>query len=101
MTLKIPNIIRVGSTDYTVEYSKGLASGATLLGEINYGQCTIKIDDSLPVSRAREVLAHELVHAILLEAGYDDHEEEQAIRVGTILAMLLRDNDFAFMKEDE
>ena len=101
MTLKIPNIIRVGSTDYTVEYSKGLASGATLLGEINYGQCTIKIDDSLPASRAREVLAHELVHALLLEAGYDDHEEEQAIRVGTILAMLLRDNDFAFMKEDE
>src|SRR5690625_1854920 len=101
MTLKLPESIRIGSVDYNVAYQSGLSSSDSLLGQINYGQCEIRIDDSLPASRAREVLAHELAHGILFEAGYLDHDEEQANRLGKVLAMLLRDNDFTFMREDE
>jgi|SRR5690625_118581 len=101
MTLKLPESIRIGSVDYSVTYQRGLSSGDTLLGQINYGQCKIRIEESLPASRAREVLAHELAHGILFEAVYEDHDEEQANRLGKVLAMLLRDNDFTFMREDE
>ena len=45
------------------------------------------------------MLAHELAHGILFEAGYEGHDEEQANRLGKVLAMLLRDNDFTFMRE--
>ena len=98
MTLKLPETLRIGSVDYDVAYQRGLTSGDTLLGQINYGQCKIRIEESLPTSRAREVLAHELAHGILFEAGYLDHDEEQANRLGKVLAMLLRDNDFTFMR---
>lgn len=101
MTLKLPEIIRIGSVDYNVAYQRGLSSGDTLLGQINYGHCTIRLEESLPASRAREVLAHELAHGILFEAGYEEHIEEQANRLGKVLAMLLRDNDFTFMREGE
>ena len=101
MTLKLPETIRIGSVDYDVAYQSGLSSGDTLLGQINFGQCTIRLEESLPASRAREVLAQELAHGILFEAGYEDHDEEQANRLGKVLAMLLRDNDFTFMREDE
>ena len=101
MSLRLPGTIRIGSVDYDVAYQRGLSSGDSLLGQINYGHCKIYIEESLPASRAREVLAHELAHGILFEAGYEEHIEEQANRIGKVLAMLLRDNDFTFMREDE
>jgi len=99
MTLKLPETIRIGSVDYSVAYQRGLSSGDSLLGQINYGHCEINIEESLPASRAREVLAHEMMHGILFEAGYEDHDEGQANRLGKVLAVLLRDNDFTFMRE--
>lgn len=101
MTLKLPKSIRIGSVDYDVYYLRGLSSGDTLLGQINYGQCSILLEESLPASRAREVLAHEMAHGILFEAGYNDHDEDKANRLGKVLAMILRDNDFTFMREDD
>ena len=101
MAIKLPKTIRIGSIDYDVINTRGLSSGEALLGQINYGQCKIRIDDSLPASRSREVIAHEMAHGLLFEAGYEDHDEEQANRLGKVLAMLLRDNDFTFMREAE
>lgn len=101
MTLKLPKTIRIGSVDYDVAYQRGLSSGDALLGQINYNHCEIRIEESLPASRAREVLAHEIAHGMLNEAGYDEHDEEQANRIGKVLAMLLRDNDFSFMREGD
>lgn len=101
MTLKLPETIRIGSIDYDVSYKQGLSAGDSLWGEIVYGRSEINIDDSLSKSKAREVLAHELAHGLLFEAGYEEHEEDTANRLGKILAMILRDNDFEFMREDE
>lgn len=103
MTDNLPKSIRVGANDYELNRVRGLSAGETLWGQIVYGTNRINIEDSLEGSRVRDVIAHELAHAILYEAGYDDHEEEQANRIGKVLAMLLRDNDFGFMcdKEDD
>lgn len=100
MTANFPKNIRIGSVDYTVESEEGVSASNALLGYISYGGAEIKVEASLPRSKANEVLAHELAHGVLYEAGYDDHTEEQASRIGKVLAMLLRDNDFGFMKDD-
>jgi len=42
-----------------------------------------------------------VVHAMLYEAGYDEQSEEQVVSLGKVLAMLLRDNDFSFMRDNE
>lgn len=101
MIENFPKSIRVGANDYELNRVRGISSGESLWGQIVYGTNRINVDDSLEGSRLRDVIAHELAHAILFEAGYDDHEEEQANRIGKVLAMLLRDNDFEFMKEVE
>src|SRR5690625_7697797 len=101
MTLKLPESIRIGSVDYSVTYQRGLSSGDTRLGQINYGQCKIRIEESIPASRAREVLAHELAHGILVEAVYEDHDEGQANRLGKRLERILSDGDFTNMREDD
>ena len=45
-----------------------------------------------------QTLIHEITHGILVEAGYINHEEEQADRIGKILYQVLVDNDFSWLK---
>lgn len=100
MTINFPDSIRIGSVDYCISRKKGLSANSSLWGEIAYGRAEISVEESLPPSKAKDILSHELAHGILYEAGYEEHSEEQANRVGKVLAMLLRDNDFTFMRED-
>src|SRR5690625_7352572 len=98
MTLKLPESIRIGSVDYSVTYQRGLSSGETRLGQINYGQCKIRIEESLPASRAREAVAHELAHGMLFEAVYEEHDEEQANTMGRVLARSSRDDAYSITR---
>lgn len=98
--MNLPKSIRVGTNDYDIIPTRDLSSSESFYGVITYGNTRIRIEESISESKARDVLAHELTHAILYEAGYDDHTEEEANRIGKVLAMLLRDNDFGFMRED-
>lgn len=100
MTANFPKSIRIGSIDYDIESKAGVSASDAVYGFISYGGAEINVDSSLPRSKANEVLAHELTHGILYEAGYEDHTEEQTNRIGKVLAMLFRDNDFAFMRDD-
>ncbi len=101
MIENFPESIRVGTNDYDIVPTGGLSSSELLYGMITYGDTCRRIEESISESKARDVLAHELTHAILYEAGYDDHTEEEVNRIGKVLAMLLRDNDFGFMREGE
>ncbi len=101
MMANFPKSIRIGSIDYDIESKEGVSSSDAMLGFISYGGAHIHVDSSLPRSKANVVLAHELAHGILHEAGYDDHTEEQANRIGKVLAMILRDNDFGFMRDGD
>lgn len=98
---QFPSSIRVGSNDYKVDVVSGLSSADALWGRIAYADTSIKVEESLSPSMARDVLVHEMTHAIIYEAGYEDHEEEQANRIGKILSALLRDNDMTFLREDD
>lgn|SRR5690625_3622772 len=99
MTTNYPKSVRIGPTDYEIKEQEGLSAGDSLWGQIRYGNNQIVIESTIGESRKREVLAHELAHGILFEAGFEDHTEEQANRIGKVLAMVLRDNDFGFMRD--
>ena len=54
-------------------------------GHIEYKTCRIVLDDSASQQIEDQTLIHEITHGILVEAGYINHEEEQADRIGKIL----------------
>ena len=101
MTTYIPQVIRVGSIDYSVELTSGLSVSDDVLGAIHYGTSKVRVEESLPTSKLKDTFIHELTHAIFFEAGFEEHEEETVNRIAKVLTMVLRDNDFAFMREAE
>lgn len=52
----------------------------------------IQIDSTLGDERKQQTLIHELTHAIFLEAGYKDQEEDMINRVSIVLHQVLQDN---------
>lgn len=91
---------RIGAVDYEIKEVADLHDkGEELLGWVTYNDCLIRIDSALSDKRKRSVIIHELLHAMLYEAGYDEQDEEMVRRLGNVLAQVLRDNDFGFMRE--
>lgn len=98
--MNLPKVIRIGSADYEISMNKRLSSRDGVWGLVDYGSSTIEIEEGISVSKLREVLAHEMTHAIIHEAGIRGLEEEEkyVTAIGPVLAMMLRDNDFTFMR---
>src|SRR5699024_3000159 len=102
MSDNLPKSFRIGSVDYAVKEVEGLHdSGQELLGWIAYCDTLIRIDSDVSEGRKKNVLIHELLHAMLYEAGYDEQEEEMVRRLGNVMTQVLIDNDFGFMREKE
>lgn len=90
---------RIGPVDYTVELVPKLYHLYERLGQVIYSNTHIQLDADMSLSRINDVFIHELLHAIFCEAGYDEQDEDMINRVGKVLAQVLRDNDFGFMRE--
>lgn len=71
--MKLPEEIRVGANEHKAEIIKNLLSHNESLRDVTCANATIKLDCSLSKSILRETLAHELVHAMLHKAGYNEH----------------------------
>lgn len=63
-------------------------------GSCDYQKCEIKLLASMSDERKNQIFAHELTHAILNEAGYDEHDEDMVNRMGIVLHQVLVDNEF-------
>jgi len=94
----LPKSFRVGSVEYSVSLTSKIATEC-LWGKISFGNALIEIAEGLSEERLKNVLIHELTHAIFHEAGFIEHDEDMVNRVGNVLAQVLRDNDFGFMNE--
>ena len=94
-------VIKVAGNYYTVEVSPQVVAVTGNWGLCQYGDNTIKVADGLCENRQHDVLIHEMTHAIMYEAGFDEHEEELVNRVAKVLYQVLRDNDFGFLREED
>jgi hypothetical protein len=92
---------RVGTLDYRVTETPDLLRKHELFGLVTYDDGLIEIEPTLSEQRKHNVIIHELLHAALFEAGYDEQDEEQVRRLGNVLTQVLRDNSFGFIREDE
>ena len=87
-------IIKIGSKNYEVEYLKEVIINENIQwGGIDYGQCDIKIDETLCDDMKFNALIHEVLHACLYEIGSPLHKDEQFTEaLGNMLAQVIKDN---------
>lgn len=74
---------------------------ANFIGCCRFKDHTIELLADAGPDRKSETLIHELIHAMMFEAGYDDHDEDLVKRLGKILHQVLKDNDFSFLRSDD
>lgn len=97
----IPGKVKVGGVHYDVEEKEfvEIDGNKNYMGKCSYVEAKIEIAKGLSKERAEETFVHELFHAVLNEAGYDEHDEELVIRASKVLYQVLRDNQLFFQGE--
>jgi len=85
--------IIIGAIAYEVIEVAELASEhGTLCGEISSTKCRIRIDADMAAPVKQVTLWHEIIHGILFNAGYREHDEQQIDALAYGLMQVLRDN---------
>lgn len=94
--MPIPLQVNVAGVDYKVQYQEGMLKTHNLMGQVLYAETTIDIEPSMSESKKEQVFVHELVHAMLNEAGYDEQDEDMVNRLSIVLYQVLKQNDLKF-----
>lgn len=94
--LIIPNKVEIAGVDYEVaDVPVVIIDGdAKYSGLASYMDTRIELLDSLNEQRRFEVFFHELLHAMLFEAGIREHDEDMVERLGKILYQVMKRNNF-------
>ncbi|MBC1272673.1 ImmA/IrrE family metallo-endopeptidase [Listeria booriae] len=92
--MKIPSEIKVAGVTYSVvEKDVVIIDGCSeYIGLCCHSESRIEILSSLSQTRKEQVFIHELVHAILNEAGYKEHDEDLVSRFSIIAHQVILDN---------
>lgn len=96
--------VKVGGVVYTIDWEKDVViiDGDThYSGCIKYTTSEIEILQGMSDGRQKETFSHELIHAMLFEAGYKEHDEELVERLGAVFSQVLQDNDFSWIRGKE
>lgn len=97
--MTIPKSVKVGGKTYKVEITDRLDFGAAnCAGEIIYDKLIIRILPN-PEQEMHGVLLHEIVHAILQNLGYRDHDEQKVDELANALHALIVDNPGIFERK--
>ena len=88
--------IKIGGMEYQVKEVKfGESNGDVTLGECHFETAEILINKNLSDSRKEQTLFHEMVHAMLFEAGSIEYDNEELVnQLGLIMYQVFKDNDF-------
>lgn len=96
--MKLPKHVKISGIKYTVVLKKRLEdSGDACWGVTDYPGATIYIRKELSEQKQRQTLMHEMVHAMMHEAGLDDicNDEKIVNPLGNMLDSTLASNDLA------
>ena len=90
--------VRIGPVTYRVERvlrlmgNNGDGSSTWLNGRVRYEKALIELEQELPAEVETIAIVHEIVHAVLEQAGIDDEPESIVVALGYGLVQVLRDN---------
>jgi hypothetical protein len=92
------NRVRIGALDYEIRHTADLAMAGDdgrytrLHGRVDFGDQVIEINEGQSPMRDRMTLWHEIIHAILEQAGRDDHDEQLVVILGYGIPAVLQAN---------
>ena len=93
--------IKIGPIHYVVKEVEGLRDGDEKLdGNIKYGEGVIYVEASLTGSPRRQVLWHEILHALVVHTGRRKHDDELIDALAYGIMQVLQDNPFLRVKDD-
>lgn len=101
MKQQLPSKIKVASMEYAIVEKEVV----TIEGDRNYdGACSyyneqIDIREGMSWNRKKNTFVHELLHAVMFEAGMYEHDEELINRLTPVLTQTLSNNDFSWMRK--
>jgi len=93
--MNIPEKIKIGSLNYTVEVTEHIKCGQDTYGEIFTNDLEIRLRP-VALERQKFALVHEILHGILDNLGYVNQEEEYVHKLGAALYQLIVDNPDLF-----
>lgn len=85
--------INVCGVSYNIVQVEEVDNDPSCLGLCIYRESLIQIKKNLSTERKKQVFMHELLHAILYEAGYEEHDEEQVKNLSIVFNQVLNQND--------
>ncbi|MCJ1785228.1 ImmA/IrrE family metallo-endopeptidase [Mammaliicoccus sciuri] len=85
--------INVCGVKYYVMQSEEVDNDPSCLGICIYRESLIQIKRGLSTERKKQVLVHELLHAIMYEAGYEEHDEELVKNLSVVINQVVSQND--------
>ena len=94
MATGVMESVRIGSTDYQIVIVDDLRDeGEKIDGQYNHTSSEIRLDADLGTQAERATLWHEILHGILVHAGYHgDHSEGEIAAIAYGVMQTLRDN---------
>lgn len=90
--------VKVGPIVYSVRNEDGIhdtdenGQRIALNGDVDYSTAIIRLDQNQQAVVIASALWHEIVHAILAQAGHERHDENHVIALGYGITQVMRDN---------
>ena len=92
--------LHVGPSTFVVKRVDGLRdSESTLFGRIEYSSCEIEIENTLCPQAQYQTIWHEIVHAILVQSGRENHDEGMVNAISYGIIDVLQRNPEMRMEE--
>ncbi|KKM70550.1 hypothetical protein LCGC14_0928510 [marine sediment metagenome] len=87
--------IKIGCIDYAIDIVDLLEDDERkeIFGQLAYDECEIRILDRLAPQAKIAILWHEILHAILVEAGFvGEHDEHMVSAIAHGISAVLKNN---------
>lgn len=84
--------LKVGAINYTVVLEEAELDGSKCSGLVDYDQTRISVSPDQSIQMQPQTLIHEIIHVIMHQAGFTEHNESviEALSYGWL--QVLRDN---------
>lgn len=98
----IPGKVRVAGIDYEVLKKPfvEINNNRSYRGKCESNLGIIELAEGMGKDVEEQIFIHELVHACLDQAGYDEHDEDMVTRFSIVLHQVLKDNEIHIGKDE-